>query len=360
MKDRRRANFGDKLFFAVLLPAEMTFNVAQFQTVQARRVAGAMRRFVKQGRIVFRRLPELFAQRHGNLVGVGRIIRAVLLDGFKANMFTGDIAFKNGFGPFVLVGGLDRFGRWVLRRYAVAIRNVKHVEIAQDGQTFGDGFAVCILDGLAVFVGLLLRDHLPEDDHLRLRALLDAAAFLLALVEGDIFARFAQQKLVDQGIRLAGCVADRAGRNAGPGLFPGDHALLKHGDNFFGDFAVNVFHGVGLHSQMLAALEFCLLFVIKWGQGLSRSLPLPWTGLPPMRFGRWAAFCYPFLRCLMASMAASRSSASRRISRISSRSALSNDALNSCSSTAFMPSLTSCMLSTSCNGFAGGLSPCRR
>ena len=86
---------------------------------------------------------------------------------------------------------------------------------------------------------VLLLDELPEDHHAGLLALLDLAAFLLALLEGDILTGTAQKHLIQQGIRLSGCVADAVSRGD-PRLFPRDDAVFHFGDNAGGDFSVNI------------------------------------------------------------------------------------------------------------------------
>ncbi len=98
------------------------------------------------------------------------------------------------------------------------------------------------------------------------------------------------------------------------------------------------------------------LICAKMGQGSRVTCP----GLA-CRLCAWDAgrlFLYAFSRCSSAAMASSRSSASRRIASISMRSALSNAALSSWSSCAFMPFG---ILSTPCGLFAdraAGLAPC--
>ena len=72
-------------------------------------------------------------------------------------------------------------------------------------------------------------------------ALLDVAASLDALLEGDVLAGTLQQHLIQQGIRFAGGVVDSLARIY-PGFLSGDDALLHLGNDPVGDGCVNV-HG---------------------------------------------------------------------------------------------------------------------
>ena len=86
---------------------------------------------------------------------------------------------------------------------------------------------------------VLLFNELPEDHHLRFLALSDLAAFLLALLEGDVFAGLAKYHLIEKGIRLARAPAD--GLTAGnPRLLPRDDSLFHLINNALGDLCVNI------------------------------------------------------------------------------------------------------------------------
>ena len=139
-------------------------------------------------------------------------------------------------GGFGGVLGLDPF----------AIVDVEHVEVAQHRQALHDGLPFGIGDGLAVGVLLLAGVHLPENNHLGLRALLDAAALLLDLVPGQIFSGRSQEHLVQQRIGAARFTGDCAGGRACPGLVPRDDPVFQFGDDAISDSGVDVkvCHGV--------------------------------------------------------------------------------------------------------------------
>ena len=110
----------------------------------------------------------------------------------------------------------------------VALAQMKHVIIAEKGH---------VLFLLGFFV--LHLEEFPENHHMGLFALADAAARLLNLLEGGVFSRLTQQHLIQQGIGLAGGVADRlSGRD--PRFLPRDDTLLHLRKNPVCDFGVYV------------------------------------------------------------------------------------------------------------------------
>lgn len=132
---------------------------------------------------------------------------------------------------------------------AFALADMKDLERLQDGvrvDEYLDGFLrpVCVLDGHVLQVG-----RLPKDDRRRVFALADAAAFLLALVEGQPLAALeAEEHLVEERVGLAAAVADGLHATL-PRLLPRDAALLHLLDDFVSYFFVEVdliacvFHG---------------------------------------------------------------------------------------------------------------------
>ena len=65
-----------------------------------------------------------------------------------------------------------------------------------------------ILDLVCVLI--LSLKQLPEHDKAALFALADAAAQRLCLMEGDVFSGSTEEQLVEQGVRFAGGVGNRA------------------------------------------------------------------------------------------------------------------------------------------------------
>ena len=90
---------------------------------------------------------------------------------------------------------------------------------------------------------VLCLDELEEHDDAALLALADVTTFLASLLEGQVFtAAAAQEKLIEQAVRLAGGVTDgRAGDC--PRLVPGHNTPFQFGDNAFCD------HGVDVHDN---------------------------------------------------------------------------------------------------------------
>ena len=111
---------------------------------------------------------------------------------------------------------------------ALALVDVEDIVVSQEGDFL-------LFASLFIF----LFNPLPEDNHLRLCALLHLAAFLLALVEGDILARATQEHLVQEAVRLASGVGNTVARG-NPGLFPGDDALFHFSDDSLSDFLVDI------------------------------------------------------------------------------------------------------------------------
>ena len=137
------------------------------------------------------------------------------------------IGFRQPLGGFIRVGGLGQ-GFRMLGGKSLALAQMKHIIIAEKGH---------VLFLLGFFV--LHLEEFPENHHMGLFALADAAARLLNLLEGGVFARLTQQHLIQQGIGLAGGVADRLfGRD--PRFLPWDDALLHLRKNPVCDFGVYV------------------------------------------------------------------------------------------------------------------------
>ena len=98
---------------------------------------------------------------------------------------------------------------------------------------------------LAVLVHDLVGLHREEYDELGLCTLLDAAAALLNLLEGKVFARVAKQPLIDDGVGTAGNIIDCAILGVSgqvPRLMPRNDALVHLLDNSVGDHLINLFH----------------------------------------------------------------------------------------------------------------------
>ena len=152
--------------------------------------------------------------------------------GFKSIHYgAGDDRVCSGVG----FDGLCGCAGVVLGLNAFALVDVEHGEVTQEGD---------LLDLAGVLLVLLL-DPLPEDYEAGLLALADVTAFLLTLGEGQVFAGLAEDHLIQQAVGLACAVADRAAlAGDDPRFMPGDHALLKLGDDPVGDLLVNILlHG---------------------------------------------------------------------------------------------------------------------
>ena len=151
----------------------------------------------------------------------------------------------DGFRRLVGVDGL-RQGLGVLRLQTLALVDVEDVVIPQEGDFL-------LFAGLFVF-GF---DPLPEDHHMGLLTLLDISACRLNLLERRILAGAAQEHLIEQAVRLAGCVGDAAA-GGDPRLLPRNQAGFHFSDNAVGDFLVNI------HLSCSFSLDGSKAFVVEW------------------------------------------------------------------------------------------------
>ena len=193
-------------------------------------MSGRVGHLMEEGAVILGGVLELSQQRQRDAVG-GRPVEstvALLMD--QTYTGAGQVVAGDGLGGFVRLRDV-RQRLAVLGLDALALVDVEDVVVAQEGD---------FLDLLRLFVFLL--KPFPEDHHGRLRALLDAPALLLDLLEGGVFAGSCKQDLIQQTVRLAGAVADRR-TGCDPRLLPRDHALLQLLDDAGGHFCVNIFHG---------------------------------------------------------------------------------------------------------------------
>ena len=125
----------------------------------------------------------------------------------------------------------------MFRGNSFALVDVEHVVIAKQGNLL---FFFCVL--------IFNRQELPEHNHMRFFTFADAPAYALNLFEGQVFARLAQQHLIQQGIGLSCCIGNRRA-TGNPRLAPRNNALFQLVDDTICDFCVNI------HNSLLLLIE---------------------------------------------------------------------------------------------------------
>ena len=159
-------------------------------------MACAVGQLVEGGAVIFSGACELLTAGKGDPVSGGLIEGPVTV--FVAQLYaaSAEIINDDGIGGIVWDGGVgERCGMFGGQSFALV--NVEHVIVTQEGDFL---LFACFF--------VFLFNEFPENDHAGLFAFLHLAAFLLTLLEGDIFASPAKEHLVQEAVGLACGVAD--------------------------------------------------------------------------------------------------------------------------------------------------------
>ena len=200
------ADLGNQFLFAVLFAAKVC---RRFQSRKPFHMACAVNHFMEGGSVILGSLGELCQERKHNPICGGLIKSGIPFGMFQTDALTLHICGDDAFRSFVC-GCAVRHGLRVLCRDPFALVDVENVVVFQEGN---------LLLFLRVFVNH--RQELPENHDVRFFTLPHVPAFLLCLLESDVLAGTTQEHLIQQGVTLAGRVADcRAACD--PRLFPRD------------------------------------------------------------------------------------------------------------------------------------------
>ena len=220
------ANLCDKLFFAVVL---RTKEGSLCQAIQSGGMSSGMGQLMEGCAVVFSSAHELLANGENHFISGRSVEGSVALLVEELHIFALQIAIYDLLGFLNCLSAIRHMkGFCVFGADPFALVDVEDIVVAQEGNFL-------LLASLFIF----LFDPLPEDNHLRLCALLHLASFLLALVEGDVLARATKKHLIQEAVGLASGVGNTVARGD-PGLFPRDDSLFHFSNNAISDFLVNI------------------------------------------------------------------------------------------------------------------------
>ena len=229
--------------------------------------------------VISSRVLELLHQREADKMAAWTVEGSVLLAVLDGELCPAGIFRDDFFGTFNRGGGRRKMFGSIFRLDAIAIVDVEYVVIAEHRNWVIYRQTVFILNDVAARVLLFTVQHLPEYNHLGLCSLLDLAALILTLLEGEILAGLAEQKLVDEAVRLAIAAANCALGNSRPRPVPRNDARFKLRNDAVGNCCENIhqmplLHAVHNLSNLNAAVEvrFAAVPVVAVAKGFCKTV----------------------------------------------------------------------------------------